>query len=95
MARNFLASWYLVDCLLCVVGSAELRVLTLLGSPAGGEGAGCAGRLGAADVAFLSAFVLADEAGIPLVPATGCAKLLIKVERRVKMMRGSSKKGGG
>ena len=63
-----------------------MRVLTLFGSPTEGEGAR-AGWGGTADMAFLSTFVLAITAGIPLFPTIGVVKLLMRDVRSVSMVR--------
>ena len=79
--RNFFASLSLLGDLACDMGSALLRVLTLLASPDDGEGSGWAGRVGAADIALFLVCALAALAGITLSPVTGTVKFLIKCER--------------
>ena len=69
----------------CAEVSAALRVRTLFGSPAEGDGDGCADREGAADVALFSACVVAF-AGMVLLPITGCMKFLREYDRRVCML---------
>jgi hypothetical protein len=64
--QNLLASMYLLGCLICAGGSAELQVLTLLGSPdidADDEGS-CVAWECTADVDFLSPAWAVEVAGI-------------------------------
>ena len=77
-ARNFLASLSFPVGLICVRGSALLRILTLLASPDDGEGSRRVGWVGAADVALFSVCALAVLAGIALFPVIGRVKFLMK-----------------
>ena len=91
--RVFLASARSFDGFAWADVSAALRVRTLLGSPAEGEGDGWAVRVSAADAALFSASGAAAFAGMVLLPVTGCTRFLNAYDRREFMLEREGSRG--